>query len=135
MACRKLEEPQVAEERARLLARPRYVPGDKGRAVVHFRFNLDPSAVGESLFAIVSNRWRTTLYRGAYQPSVTVEIDDKLSADKGYDHIEFWLLQFKEKQLCIWINERRSPSSFCQNQLSMRMAFRSVLMSPLNNTR
>jgi len=109
MGCKKLEQKQVAIERTRLEQQPRFVAGDKGRAAVHFHFNLDPAAIGESLFAILSNRSHAAVYLGPYKTDVTVEIDERLISDKGYDGVEFRLLQTKNEQFCIWINERGEP--------------------------
>ncbi len=109
MPCQTLEQKQIDEERTRLEKQPRYVPGDKGRASVQFQFNLNPSPAGETLFVIFSNRLHKPVYRGPYRPSVRVEIDDGLSSDKYYDNLEFSLLEFGQKRLCIWTNERGEP--------------------------
>jgi len=109
MKCRELEQKHVEEERIRLEQRRRYVAGEAGRASVQFRFNLDASQSGDSLLLIYSNRLRSVVYWGPYQPGLSVEIDDRLTAEKGYDNLEFRLLRLKDKQICMWGNERGYP--------------------------
>lgn len=100
------EKKQLDDERILFERRPVYVPRKTERSSVQFQFNLNPAEIGDSLFMIVSHRMNQVVYRGAYRSSITVEIDDRLSADKYYDGLEFWLLQLERKQRCIWINER-----------------------------
>jgi hypothetical protein len=109
MGCKKLEQKQVPVERAHLEQQPRFIPGEKGRSDVHFHFNLDPAAIGESAFAIISNRSHSAVYVGPYQTDITVQVDEQLISDKGYDGLEFRLLRIKAEQLCIWINDRGEP--------------------------
>jgi hypothetical protein len=109
MGCKKLEKKQVPVERVRFEQQSRFVPSDKGRADVHFHFNLDPAAIGESLFAIISNRSHSAVYVGPYKTDITVQIDERLLSDKGYDGVEFWLLRVKDELLCTWINDRGEP--------------------------
>jgi hypothetical protein len=109
MQCQKLEQEQVDAHLNRFEQTPRYVPGSQGRASVLFQFSLSPEIVGESRFIIFSNRSRAAVYSGPYQVSVSVPIDSNLSADKGYDQLEFRLITITEKQFCTWINERGEP--------------------------
>ena len=109
MKCRQLKPTQMDEERAEFERRPRYVLGEKGRAVVHFQFNLDAEDGGETLFVILSNRMGALVYRGPYRRSLSLEMDANLAADDGYDNLEFWLLQLGQKQICGWANERGYP--------------------------
>ena len=105
MGCEKIDRPKLAEERMRLEQLPKYIPRDRGHANVQFDFNLDSSETDESLFVIVSGRLGKAIYRGAYQDRISVDIDSKLSEDHSYDSLEFHLLQFKNQQVCRWINE------------------------------
>ncbi|MGP0017964.1 MAG: hypothetical protein ACLPHP_05305 [Candidatus Sulfotelmatobacter sp.] len=109
MGCEKIDRPKLAEERMRLEQLPKYIPRDRGHANVQFDFNLDSSETDESLFVIVSGRLGKAIYRGAYQDRISVDIDSKLSEDHSYDSLEFHLLQFKNQQVCRWINERGEP--------------------------
>ncbi len=109
MRCRTMDREQFDAVRASLEQRRRYTPDEKSRTSVQFRFNLDPSQVGESLFVIYSNRKRSVMYRGPYQDRVTVEIDDGLTSEKGYDNLQFRLLRLPEKQSCRWVNTRGYP--------------------------
>lgn len=107
--CQKLDASQFEAARTEFGQVHRYVPGGKGRAFVRFEFSLKPAEVGESIFVILSSRTQTAVYHGPYQSQVSVEIDDNLSADEGYDHLEFWLLRLEEKQSCMWVNEQGAP--------------------------
>jgi hypothetical protein len=109
MACNKLEQKQVGEERARLEAKPLYAPAGSGRSTVEFSFNLKPPETGDSLFVILSGRLQKAVYRGPYQTTINVEFDSVLAGDGHYDGLEFWLLLPKEQKLCIWVNERGEP--------------------------
>ncbi|QRK11021.1 hypothetical protein JQX13_16460 [Archangium violaceum] len=109
MQCQKLTQKQLEAARTHFDQLHRYVLSDKGRSSVQFQFNLSPMVVGESLFAIYSNRTLTTVYLGPYQPQLTVEIDDNLTSDKGYDQLEFRLLQLEKMQGCLWANEQDEP--------------------------
>ena len=106
MKCQELEPLEMNEARVNLETRPRYVLGEKGRATVHFRFNLNIEEGSETLFVIFSNQVGALVYRGLYMRSLSLEMDAYLAADRGYDNLEFWLLQLRQKQICSWVNER-----------------------------
>ena len=109
MKCHTLEPMKLDEERTRLEQRRRYVPGENGRATVQFRFNLDASQADDSFLLIYSNRARSSVYWGPYQSTLLVEIDDRLTTKKGYDNLEFRHLRLKQKEICVWVNERGYP--------------------------
>ena len=109
MQCQELEQAEFNTARSHLAQTPRYILGDKGRALIQFQFNLNPMLIGESLFVIFSQRAQAAVYLGPYQSSVSVNIDETLSSDKGYDQLEFRLLQLTERKLCSWLNERGEP--------------------------
>ncbi|WNG34922.1 hypothetical protein F0U61_15640 [Archangium violaceum] len=109
MQCQKLTQQQLDAALTQFDQLHRYVLRDKGRTSVQFQFNLSPAVVGESLFAIYSNRTLTAVYLGPYQSELSVEIDDNLTSEKGYDHLEFRLLQLEKMQGCLWVNEQDEP--------------------------
>ncbi len=109
MQCQKLTPKELEESLAQVDQLHRYVLSDTGRSSVRFQFNLSPMVVGESIFVIYSNKTQTAVYFGPYQPELDVEIDDNPTSDKGYEHIEFWLLQLEKMQGCKWANERDEP--------------------------
>lgn len=109
MKCRDVSDQEAKKAQRRIDAMPLYTPRDQGRSAVQFSFNLDPGAVGESLFVIESMRLDAAVYRGPYQGLVRVEIDDSLSTDDYYDGIEFTLLRIEQKQICTWINDEGAP--------------------------
>ena len=106
MACVKLEEKQVDEERTRLQAKSIYVATGNEPLRVHFGFNLKASDLGESLFVILSGRLQKAVYRGPYKARISLAFDAALVADEQYDNLEFRLLNTQQRQLCVWVNER-----------------------------
>ncbi len=109
MKCKTLEPEEVTAEHARLTQRKRYVPTASGQTSVQFKFNLTQTEVGESLFMIYSNRAGKAMYWGPYRAILSVGIDENLVVEKGYDNLEFQLLQLEHQQLCRWSNERGYP--------------------------
>jgi hypothetical protein len=106
MKCRKLVSAKMDEERANIEKLPLYVPGQKDRATVRLAFNLDPKDVGKAIFVISSNRLGMLVYRGPYTRTLFLEMDADLALHRGYDNLEFKLLQLELKQICICSNER-----------------------------
>jgi len=109
MKCRDLSDREVSEARVRLNAMPMYVPGGQWRDMVQFRFNLDPGAVGESLFVIRSYGIGAAVYRGTYQDRIIVNMDDRLARDQRDDILQFKLLRIEEKKICTWISDEGRP--------------------------
>lgn len=109
MKSRDLTEREMDAERADLASRPRYAPGAEGRGTARFRFDLDPAAVGESLFAISSRRANAVVYLGPYHPELLVGKDSGLSSDRGYDSLEIRLVEIEHKRVRSWANDRGHP--------------------------
>ncbi|MDY6993452.1 MAG: hypothetical protein SVR94_12745 [Pseudomonadota bacterium] len=107
--CQKVEQAEMDKERVYYETHLRYVLGEAGRAIVHFQFNLNIENNDETLFGIFSNRIRKLVYLGPYKDSLSLEIDANLTTDKGYDNLEFRLLQFEQKRFCSWANESDYP--------------------------
>jgi hypothetical protein len=109
MNCRKLEPAGVEQEVARLVKRPLYRPDGKERSFVSFRFSPDVTGSGKTLFAVFSNLLRAVVYRGPFHTALSVEMDERLMMDKGYDSLEFSLIDLELRQHCGWGNDRGEP--------------------------
>lgn len=105
MLCARIDQAEIAKTRTELETMKRYIPREQRLMRLQFRFSLDPSQVGESVFVVLSNRAHAVVYRGPYKPEITVDFDKKLASNGGGDNLEFWLLEIGNRRRCIWINE------------------------------
>ncbi len=109
MKSRDLDRGAFDAERADFEGRPRYEPGAEGRTVVRFRFDLDAKAVGEALLVVSSQRAGKVVYLGAYHPEILVGADSGLTAEEGWDSLEFRLFQPEIRRVSSWMNDRGFP--------------------------
>lgn len=109
MKSRDLEQEAFDAERADFDARPRYDLGPEGRSAVRFRFDLDPKETGDAWLFVSSRRAGKVVFAGPYHPELLVGLDAGLSAEGGFDCLEFRLFQPEPRRVTTWTNDLGFP--------------------------
>lgn len=121
MKTRSLTRAQMDAERDEIESRPRYAPGAEGRGTARLRFDLDPRTLGDTFFAIESQRAGALVYAGAYHPDLLVGKDSGLTSHDGLDVLRFVLFELDHGRVRTWTNDVSSPIWAAEGPVSIAL--------------
>ena len=125
MNCSTRTPERIQEVLRNIRTEPVYqVNKSKAVGVVHFELDIpgvDPAAESEMLLFVKSGSVGAMVFAGPFQPSFSIEFDERVHAYGSQDNIEFRLFRPKQNQICVQAQQVEYP--FWQPGATVKVRF------------